>query len=70
MAIPLLWTNHALAMDDLTFWAGKYSSGYGVVSSTSTTTSPSTASSGASRSETLASVTVLALFVGVLVLAA
>ncbi|GAA5904230.1 uncharacterized protein JCM6883_006417 [Sporobolomyces salmoneus] len=31
LAIPLLWTKHALFVDDLTFWTGRYSSGYGYV---------------------------------------
>ncbi|GAA5989053.1 hypothetical protein JCM5350_003641 [Sporobolomyces pararoseus] len=31
LAIPLLWTKHALHVNDLTFWTGQYSSGYGYV---------------------------------------
>ncbi|GAA5830830.1 hypothetical protein JCM11251_001091 [Rhodosporidiobolus azoricus] len=34
LAIPLLWTKHALHINDLTFWSGRFSSGYGVVTST------------------------------------
>ncbi|GAA5968816.1 hypothetical protein JCM11641_000742 [Rhodosporidiobolus odoratus] len=46
LAIPLLWTKHALAIDDLTFWAGKFSSGFGEVVGTAPTAPAST--SGAS----------------------
>ncbi|GAA5849743.1 hypothetical protein JCM8547_000551 [Rhodosporidiobolus lusitaniae] len=45
MAIPLLWTKHALASDDLTFWSGRFSSGYGVISGTSGTSSSSSSTS-------------------------
>ncbi|GAA6013486.1 hypothetical protein JCM11491_006097 [Sporobolomyces phaffii] len=31
LAIPLLWTKYALYLNDLTFWTGRYSSGYGYV---------------------------------------
>ncbi|GAA5920901.1 hypothetical protein JCM1841_002377 [Sporobolomyces salmonicolor] len=30
LAIPLLWTKHALYINDFTFWTGLYSSGYGI----------------------------------------
>ncbi|GAA5942043.1 uncharacterized protein JCM15063_004279 [Sporobolomyces koalae] len=31
LAIPLLWTKHALHVNDLTFWTGSYSSGFGYI---------------------------------------
>ncbi|GAA5850918.1 hypothetical protein JCM3766R1_004000 [Sporobolomyces carnicolor] len=31
LAIPLLWTKHALYANDLTFWTERYSSGYGYI---------------------------------------
>ncbi|TNY21941.1 Proteophosphoglycan ppg4 [Rhodotorula diobovata] len=31
LAIPLLWTKHALAMNDVTFWSSRFSSGFGVI---------------------------------------
>ncbi|GAA5895078.1 hypothetical protein JCM8208_000107 [Rhodotorula glutinis] len=31
LAIPLLWTKHALALNDVTFWSGRFSSGFGAI---------------------------------------
>ncbi|GAA5827670.1 hypothetical protein JCM5353_008369 [Sporobolomyces roseus] len=42
-AIPLLWTKHAIHMNDLTFWTGLYSSGYNYVIGTEGKTSSSAA---------------------------
>ncbi|GAA5943281.1 hypothetical protein JCM10213_007949 [Rhodosporidiobolus nylandii] len=39
LAIPLLWTKHALHVNDYTFWTGKFSSGYGEVVGTSSASS-------------------------------
>ncbi|GAA5885750.1 hypothetical protein JCM6882_007553 [Rhodosporidiobolus microsporus] len=52
LAIPLLWTKHALATDDLTFWTGRFSSGFGIVSGTAAPES-SSSTSGASPSRLL-----------------
>ncbi|GJN88968.1 hypothetical protein Rhopal_001939-T1 [Rhodotorula paludigena] len=30
LAIPLLWTKHALFLNDMTFWSGRFAHGYGV----------------------------------------
>ncbi|GAA6062204.1 hypothetical protein JCM10212_006485 [Sporobolomyces blumeae] len=43
LAIPLLWTKHALHVNDLTFWTGLYSSGYGITVETDGTGSAASA---------------------------
>ncbi|GAA6047015.1 hypothetical protein JCM3770_004152 [Rhodotorula araucariae] len=44
LAIPLLWTKHALAMNDLTFWSSRFSTGFGVIVGTDVGASMSTSS--------------------------
>ncbi|GAA5963539.1 hypothetical protein JCM3765_006273 [Sporobolomyces pararoseus] len=54
LAIPLLWTKHALHVNDLTFWTGQYSSGFGYVLGTNgkSTSSSMIQWSGAIRAST------------------
>ncbi|GAA6020835.1 hypothetical protein JCM10207_001673 [Rhodosporidiobolus poonsookiae] len=72
LCVPLVWTKHALAADDLTFWSGTFSSGLGVVPGTEGTSSAAdTATSGASpslRPFTSGVVNILALAVAVFLL--
>ncbi|GEM07594.1 proteophosphoglycan ppg4 [Rhodotorula toruloides] len=46
LAVPLLWTKHALAINDMTFWSGLFSSGFGVVVGTESTSSRGSSASG------------------------
>ncbi|BGP39611.1 hypothetical protein JCM10449v2_003562 [Rhodotorula kratochvilovae] len=71
LAIPLLWTKHALALNDITFWSSRFSSGFGVIVGTeegagSTTSSRSGSFSGAPSAQ-VAHTTLLSTLVGAVV---
>ncbi|BGP31683.1 hypothetical protein JCM10296v2_003457 [Rhodotorula toruloides] len=71
LAIPLLWTKHALAVNDMTFWSGLFSSGFGVVVGTESTTAHGSSTSGVhSASPCLAATPTTAALAFLVVLAA
>ncbi|BGO99367.1 Proteophosphoglycan ppg4 [Rhodotorula toruloides ATCC 204091] len=71
LAIPLLWTKHALAVNDMTFWSGLFSSGFGVVVGTESTSSRGSSASGAhSASPRLAATSTTAALTSLVLLAA
>lgn len=43
---PTVWTKHAVAINDMTFWSGLFSSGFGVVVGTESTSSRGSSASG------------------------
>ncbi|KPV75174.1 uncharacterized protein RHOBADRAFT_53189 [Rhodotorula graminis WP1] len=55
LAIPLLWTKHALAVNDVTFWSGRFSSGFGAIVGTEANAASSSSGTGASYSAAVAS---------------
>ncbi|GAA5881904.1 hypothetical protein JCM16303_003459 [Sporobolomyces ruberrimus] len=66
LAIPLLWTKHALYANDLTFWTGRYSSGYGYVLGSEGKAASSVVQWGQAAATSPFSFTLLTFFIGVL----